>query len=73
MCAVPQSFDLSASNFRVEGAAAPEKLTKAAVAMKIKNREPSGHPDETSPKLKKPEGVKGRFARRGALKSYVSS
>jgi hypothetical protein len=47
---VPQSFDLSASNFQVEGAAVPENLTKAAVAMKIKSREPSDHPDETSPK-----------------------
>ena len=38
---VPQTFDLRASNFQVEGAAVPEKLTKAAVAMKIKSREPS--------------------------------
>ena len=47
---VPQSFDLGASNFQVEGTAVPEKLTKAAVAMKIKSRESSNHPDETSPK-----------------------
>ena len=38
---VPQSFDLRASNFQVEGAEVPEKLTKAAVAMKIKSRQPS--------------------------------
>jgi hypothetical protein len=44
---VPQTFDLGASNFQVEGTAVPEKLTKAAVAMKIKSRESSeqGKPD----------------------------
>jgi len=49
---VPQTFDLGASNFQVEGAAVPEKLTKAAVAMKIKSREPSeqGKSDDASPK-----------------------
>jgi hypothetical protein len=46
---VPQSFDLGASNFQVEGAAVPEKLTKAAVAVKIKSRESSeeGKPDKS--------------------------
>jgi len=48
---VPQSFDLRASNFQVEGTAVPEQLTKAAVAMKIKSREPSGQgqPDAKQP------------------------
>jgi hypothetical protein len=54
---VPTSFDLSGSNFQVEGAAVPEKLTKAAVAMKIKSREPSAQvkPDASAPELSNPE------------------
>jgi hypothetical protein len=48
---VPQSFDLRASNFQVEGAAVPENLTKVAVSMKIRSREPSeqGKPDSSKP------------------------
>jgi hypothetical protein len=54
---VPESFDLSPSNFQVEGAAVPEKLTKTAVAVKIKSREPSvqGKADAGKPGVSEPE------------------
>ena len=50
---VPQSFDLHAPNFQVEGAALPENLTRAAVAVKIKIREAS-EPDKLNLEASKP-------------------
>jgi hypothetical protein len=55
---VPQNFDTHAPNFQVEGTAVPEKLTEAAVAMKIKTRQSSERaPDANRPKVDNPEAM----------------